>query len=95
MKTRRLRKIEHHINQGKAVCGFADSINTDLRTVTTMVCLRRTDDKMYRVEIEIFYADVDIRGMNIREENRSFFSLEEAISFIESATDVKFAQMRA
>jgi hypothetical protein len=95
MNNKKTRKLEDYLRQGKVICGSADSLGEGERLITTMVCIRKVNDNLFEVDIEVFFADIDIRELNLREELKCFPNLEEAIYFMECETNVKFAQMHA
>ena len=95
MRNRKETNLRSHLEQGKVIGGTLDFLNNEGRLLTTMVCIRKTDKELFEVELESFYADVDVRDLNIRDDIKIFLNLEEALSFIKNETSIDLSEMHA
>lgn len=89
-------RLENFLKQGKTIGWMIELSEYGKEPVTTDVSMWVTNEGKYRVNIEVFLSKHAMcEALYIRDEIRDFDNIEDAISWFENETSVKFFQMTA
>lgn len=95
LKSKKVRRLVSYLQQGKVICGSVERTAADNRLILVTVCIELKGEGIYEVSVEEYYADVDVRALNLRDETIRFGVLEDVVRYIEDQFDMSLEAFHA